>query len=120
MAEDLKVYMSEHLFKERHIINERKLLYDKVVNSNSFSELVTTVGGIYDRNVKEARKNFSAFIFNFHLDCGKHFVTFSKEMEIAQICLEGKMCDLLAIFNYIVHCFFLRETDQVNRKHNIS
>ena len=27
-------------------------------------------------------------------------MTFSKEIEIAQMCLEGKMCDLLAIFNF--------------------
>ena len=50
MAGDLRVYMSEHLSKERHIINERKLLYDSVVNSNSFRERVTTFGEMYDRN----------------------------------------------------------------------
>ena len=32
MAEDLRAYMSEHLSKEMHIINERMLHYDKVIN----------------------------------------------------------------------------------------
>ena len=32
MAEDLRAYMSEHLSKEMHIINERMLHYDKVTN----------------------------------------------------------------------------------------
>ena len=27
-------------------------------------------------------------------------MTFPKEIEIAQICLEGKICDLFAIFNF--------------------
>ena len=47
MAEDLRAYMSEHLSKEMHIINERMLHYDKVINSNSFSEIVTTFGEMY-------------------------------------------------------------------------
>ena len=41
-----------------------------------------------------------AFLFNFHLDCGKHFLTFSKEIEIAQICLEGKKYDLIGFLNF--------------------
>ena len=67
----------------------------KFVNSNSFHELVTTFGEMYDRNVKGTSK--LAFLFNFHLDCGKHFATFSKQIEIAQICIEGKTPVTLAL-----------------------
>ena len=44
---------------------------------NSFSELVTTFGEMFG-----CQKKILAFLFNFHLDCGKHFVTFSKQIEI--------------------------------------
>ena len=54
--------------KENNVMTRELLLtvpcYDKVVNSNSFSKLVTTFGEMYDRNVKETRKK-SRFSVSF-------------------------------------------------------
>ena len=46
-------------------------------------------------------------------------MTFSKELEIIQTGVEDKICDLLAILNFTVHCFSPR-TVQVNSKGNNS